>query len=142
MTLNPCPLHPILCPYTRNFYQPSVLLGHKPQLKPSCFPSTSYWLFSSTALLYPPPDSFPRPHNALMITRIGCRLVQETYRLFAQLHEVTLEPQIANSGLVFFAIAPVVLKEERQAACRIKEGALDGDLLNFRSLRDGQGLRR
>lgn len=69
-----------------------------------------------------------------MVTGISSRLIQETNRLFTQLHEVPLEPQIANPSLVFVTIAPVILEKERETARRVEEDAFDRDFLYLRCL--------
>ena len=88
-------------------------------------------VLSHGTLLYTPSNTLADPHDILMIARIRGRLIQHTNRLLVQLHEVSLESQVADVRLIFLSSTPIVLKEERQAARRVEVCALDRHLLDI-----------
>lgn len=47
-----------------------------------------------------------------MVSRIRCCLVNEIYRLPIQRRKLTLEPNVADLGYIFFPVTPVVFEKE------------------------------
>lgn len=75
-----------------------------------------------------------------MVGRVGCGLVEDAHRLLVELHEVALERQVCDDGLVLVAARPIVLKEQGETACCVEIGSLDWDLLDVVRLADLQRL--
>lgn len=72
-----------------------------------------------------------------MILRISGFLVQNLDRLTTQAGELAFEPQIEDLARV---LAIVVFKEKGKAVRVAEKRSADGEVLDFRGLRDGQSL--
>lgn len=97
-------------------------------------------------VLHPLPSPNAAPHLVdarpldLVIPRLRGRLVDDVGRRLAQLGPLALEAHVAHARDVLVAVAKVVDEEEAQPLHLAEEGALDGDLLHGRRLRQLQLL--
>jgi len=72
-----------------------------------------------------------------MIRRICCSLVQNVGRRLAQLHPISLEPQITDPRNI---ISVIILHKQRQALHLAKERSFDRNILDLRGLRKAKFL--
>lgn len=95
-----------------------------------------------------PPPSNATPHLIhirplhLVIPRLRSRLIDDVRRRLAQSRPLALEAQVTDPRHVLVAVAKVVHEEQHQPLDAAKRRALDGDLLDFRRLRELQDLHR
>ena len=93
----------------------------------------------------PPPHSLPpirmshpphiRPLNR-MIRRPRRRLVNNILGRLSPRHPFPFKANIADSGLILFAIRKVIREEQAKALHGVEARSLDGQLLDFRGLRE------